>query len=402
MSRKPLLHHGRSFTTVLTTLLLGTMLVSCGGSGKEDSGTTSSHRIASAASLPRAPEGIVARVGPISITQATFSRWFTAEVSTEVPALRTVPVPPDFTACIDHLRQAFEDSGRELSIPSHAVAKSKCATQYQETKARVLNGLITGEWVVGAAEELGLKLGEPIVELKLMEANHKQFPSEAGYRAFLRETGQTNGDVLFKTRVKLLEEAIRTRLKEQVGVFTPGRAAAYYNAHRASFAEPETRDLHIVRVETLAAALKAKSEIASGSSFAKVVASVHVPQPIFSKNGLVQGLKPHAYSQPALNDAIFSAKPGELSDPVQITLGYYVFEITKIHTPRVKPLSAVSAKIKSEVPKILQEQALTAFTGRWRKHWLAQTVCAPGFIVRRCRQYKVTASTPKDDANAFG
>jgi len=399
MSRKTLLRHGRSFATVLTTLILGALLVACGGNGKEGSGTSSQR--ASAASLPRAPEGVVARVGPISITQATFNRWFTAEVSTEQSAFRTVPVPPYYSACIDHLRQVFEDSGRKLPVPSHAEARSRCAKQYQETKARVLNGLITGEWVVGAAEELGLKLSEPIVELKLMEANHKRFSSEAGYRAFLHETGQTPGDARFRTRVELLDEAIRTRLKEKVGAFTPGRVAAYYNAHRASYSEPETRDLHIVRVETLAAARKVRNEIASGSSFADVAASVHVPQPIFSKNGLVQGLKQHAYSQPPLNDAIFAAKPGELSRPIHITLGYYVFELTKIHPPRVKPLSAVSAKIKRDVSKSLQERALAAFISRWREHWSAQTVCAPGFIVRRCRQYKVTASTPKDDASSF-
>jgi hypothetical protein len=400
MSPNTLPHHVRRLTPALTTLLLAMVLVACGGSSKGADGA-SSGQTASAASLPRAPEGIVARVGPVSITQATFDRWFTADISSEQPALRAIPVPPDFTACIDHIRQTIKDSGRNVPIPSRAEAKSSCANQYQESKSRVLDGLITGEWLVGAAEELGLKLSEPIVELTRMEANHKLFSSEAAYRAFLRESGQTKGDLLFRTRVELLEEAIRTRLKEKVGVFTPDRVAAYYRAHRASFAEHETRDLHIVRLETRGAALKAKSEIASGASFAKVAASVHIQQPIFSKNGMVHRLKLHGYSQLPLNNAIFSAKPGQLSQPVHITLGYYVFEVTKIHPPHVKPLSAVSKKIKTEVPKNLQQQALAAFVERWRKHWSAQTVCAPGFIVRRCRQYKVTASTPKDDAYSF-
>jgi foldase protein PrsA len=400
MPRKPPIRHIRGFVVALTTLLLAMMLVACGGGAKDSTGSVSD-QTASASSLPRAPGGVLARVGPISITQATFDRWFAADVSTELPEFRTIPVPPDFTACIDHLLQTLKHSGQKVPVPSRATVKGKCADQYQQSKARVLNELITSEWVVGAAEELRLKLSESIVELKLMEDNHKQFPSEAAAQAFLRESGQTKGDVLFRTRVELLEEAIRARLNEKVGPFTPARIAAYYNAHRADFAEPEARDLHIVRVETLGAALKARSEIASGASFAKVVASVHVPQPIYSKNGLIHGLKPHVYSQPPLNNAIFSAKPGVLSHPVHITLGYYVFEVTKIHPPRSKPLAAVSAKIKSEVPKKLQEHALAAFIARWRKHWSPQTVCAPGFIVRRCKQYELTPSTPKDDAYTF-
>ena len=351
--------------------------------------------------MPRAPEGVVARVGPISINQATYERWFQGEVATEEPSFRVAPIPPDFTACIDHLQQAIKALKKGVPASSKAALKGKCADQYRETQQRVLNRLITNEWIVGAAEELGVKLSNLVAERSLDEYKRTQFPSEAGYRAFLRESHQTEGDLLFQRRILLLSEQIRARLNDKVGAFTPARVATYYRSHRALYAEPETRDLHIAHTETLGEALKARRELASGESFAKVVARLHAPPPIFSKDGFVHALKPHAYSQPPLNNAIFAAKPGKLSRPVHITLGWYIFEVTKVRPPHVRPLSAVAAKIKQEVPASLQKQALGAFVAQWRKHWLAQTVCPAGFVVRRCREYKVTESTPRDDAYAL-
>jgi foldase protein PrsA len=338
-------------------------------------------------------------VGPISITQGTFERWFAADVATEQPAFRVAPIPPDFKACIDHLQRAIEDLKRKL--PKRAELKRKCAEQYNETRQRVLNRLITNEWIVGAAEELGVKLSNLVVERTVDEYRRAHYPSQASWRASLREAHQTEGDLLFQTRIRLLTEALRTHLKEQVGTFTPRRVADYYRAHPGLYSEPETRDLHIVRTESLRDALKVRREIASGKSFAKVVAGVHLQQPIYSKNGFVRGLKQHTYSQRPLNDAIFSAAPGQLSRPVRITLGYYVFEVTKVHPAHLKPLSSVSAKIKTEVPATLQKQALAAFLAKWRKRWSAQTVCPAGFVVRRCREYRVTSATPRDDEAAF-
>lgn len=384
------------FALTLVLTALASILVACGGAGKH-SGQGASRRATSIEGLPRAPEGIVARVGAIAITQATYERWFAANVATEVPAFRVAPIPPDFTACIVHVRHTIEALEKRVPVPSKAALKSKCADQYRESRELVLNRLITNEWIVGAAEELGVKLSNAVAERSLDEEKRTQYPSEAAYRAFLREARETEGDLLFQKRIALLSEAIRARLKARVGAFTPSRIAAYYHAHRELYAEPETRDLHIVRAETLSDALKARRQLASGESFAKVAAALHTAQPIYSENGFVRGLKPHAYTQPPLNDAIFSAKPGELSRPVHITLGYYVFELAKVHPSHERPLSQVRAKIVSEVPASLQKRALGSFIARWRKHWAAQTVCPPGFVVRRCREYKVTSATPPDD-----
>ncbi len=390
---------GRSVLAIAAVALALT-LGACAGKDKGSPKGASQHGV-SVVGLPRAAGGIVARVGPISITQGAYERWFAADVATEQAAFRVAPIPPRFTACVEHVRHAISALEGNAPMPSEAEVQSKCADQYHETRQRVLDRLITNEWIVGAAKELGVKLSNLVVKRSLFEFKRTQFSSEAGYLAFLRETHQTEGDLLFQRRIALLTEAIRARLKSKVGVFTPRRVAAYYRTHRALYTEPETRDLHIAHTKTLREALGARREIASGKSFAEVVAHRHLEEPIYSKDGFVRGLKPHAYSQLPLNNAIFSAEPGTLSRPVHITLGYYVFEVTRVHPSHVKPLSAVAAKIKSEVPASLQQHALAAFIAQWRERWTARTVCAPGFVVRRCRQYKVTASTPRDDEASF-
>jgi len=374
------------------------VLASCGGASHTTSSSASPPAPdpppVSASALPAAPEGVVARVGPYTITQAAYNHAFAAEVDSEPSEKRAVPVPPDFTACISHLKAAATAG----APTSRASLKQECQKQYESLKERALDRLITNEWVIGAAKEIGFKVPEGAVEQNIAEFKRRNFPTEKKLHAYLLSIGQTLGDLIFQTRVEFSAEAIRRAIKRKVGSFPQARIVNYYDAHKSRYVVPENRDLQIVRTDTRAQALGAKREIASGKSFASVVKKLGLKQPIFSKEGLVLGLKSGVYSEPVLNTAIFTAHLNKLSGPVHISLGYYVFQVKRVHARRQKSLAEVEAGIKSKLPEKLQEQALAAYVAAWRARWSARTSCAPGYVVRRCKQYRVTASSPPDDA----
>jgi hypothetical protein len=74
--------------------------------------------------------------------------------------------------------------------------------------------------------------------------------------------------------------------------------------------------------------------------------------------------------------------------PVHISLGFYVFEVTKRIAATQKPLGQVRAMILEQLPNERYDQALLAFLKHWRAIWTARTNCTPQYIVPKCRQYQ--------------
>ncbi|HST33661.1 MAG TPA: peptidyl-prolyl cis-trans isomerase [Solirubrobacteraceae bacterium] len=408
----------RSLAPAAAAILASLTLASCAGGGGHSSSSaaakgssaSSSTRSAtpadagnqqplSADALPSAPGGIVARVGPYAITQAAYEHAFAAEVDAEGPATRVVPVPPDFSACVSHMKAAAATSIEAgAATPTSAGAlKQECQKKYETLRETVLNRLITNVWVIGGGKELGLTVGEGEIQKNIAEFKQRNYPSEEKFQSYLQSSGQTLADLVFQTRVEFFSQKIRDELKRKVGPFPRSRIAAYYASHKHLYVVPETRDLEIARVKTRAQALKLKREIAAGRSFASIVKTLPLRQPIFSKEGLVKGLKSRVYNEPPLNDAIFAARPGDLGGPIHIFLGWYVFRLKAIHPSRLKPLSEVQAELKRTLPEQLQQKAVAAYIKAWRARWTARSSCAPNYVVRRCREFKATPQTRADD-----
>jgi foldase protein PrsA len=324
----------------------------------------------------------VARVGPYSITGATFNRFLGAELRSEPASERLVP--PDFGACVAHLEAESAAIGEHP--PARSQLRNECQTRYQKLLQRVLDDLITNAWRIGGARQLGVPIRAREVKASLDRYRHDNFSSAAQFRRFL--AGRTLADIMLETRAKLASEAIRRAIKERVRPITRAQITSYYELHEFQYLVTAERDLKIARTETEASAAKVKAEIASGKSFASVVRKLRTWQALYSNEGLVLALQPHAYGEPTLNQAIFTATPGVLTGPIGTWYGYFVFEVTKIRFEREKPLTDVQASIRRRLARMVQEQALVGFIKQWRATWVARTDCNPGDVVPDCRQFK--------------
>ena len=328
------------------------------------------------------PRAVIVRVGPYSITGARFNRFVSVERGSEPSAERLVP--PDFSVCVSHLRAEATALGEGPRGSSQL--RRECRTRYRTVAQAVLDRLISYEWLIGGAGEVGAPLGDREVEARLSRVRYDRLSGGAPSRRLLAE--RTPADLVFETRAKLALEAIRRALRDRGRPITPLQIAGYYALHKFDYLLTAERDLEIVRTATEASAAKVKAEIASGKSFATVVRKLSVRQPVDSDEGSVRELQPHAYGEPNLNQAIFTATPGVLVGPVSTWFGYFVFEVTKIRFEREKPLAEVQASIRRRLARPRQDQALTGFIKRWTATWTARTDCSPGYVVPGCRQFK--------------
>ncbi len=385
---------------VLVTLVLS----ACGGKGVDNAKAPSTHQATPSPSTTTAtlsrdvqvsdPGHVVARVGQYEITKGRFERALLALLQAEPASSR--PTPPAFSGCIATLKAAPpEGYVSRPEPPTIAELKRECAKKYQAIRQMALDQLISRYWVIGGAHELGVAVGAR--EVKREVNNFKSHLSAKNYRNFLQNMGRNAEDQAFKDESELDSEAIRRALNARIGTTTPARIAAYYASHKRLYLVPQKRDIEIVREKTEAAALAAKRRLAAGMSVKEVLKGNPLPQPIFSKDGILRGYRWKTFAQPPLNDAIMTAKIGRLEGPVKIGLGYYVFRVTKAHRGRQKPLAEVFTTIQKQLPEELKQKALVAYIAAWRQRWRAKTDCSPGYVVYKCRQMKTPKTTPAED-----
>jgi hypothetical protein len=184
----------------VVALFIGYLLTGCGTSGstREAPSTTSP----SAATPP--PDAVVVKVGVTQITGATYDHWMAIGAATVELPKPTGPIPqpveyapPEFAACIAHLR---------INAPKSMTTgqlRARCKTTYEGIQRRILNFLITGYWLRGAAAEQHISITEAAVR-KRFEEERRDYLSPAAFHRLQDASRQTVSDLMFAVETRML------------------------------------------------------------------------------------------------------------------------------------------------------------------------------------------------------
>jgi len=336
------------------------------------------------------PGNAVVQVGGTPITKSTFEHWMgvaaASSATTASASKPVVPVPPDYTACIEHLK-ATTPTPKGQAAPTTAALKSECETQYKALQQEVLGFLISSSWVLGEASHLGLHVSDKEVTKEFEKIKDQQFPKAAEFEKFLASSGQTVSDLLLRVKLNLLSSKIQAKIAKGKGEPTKAEIEKYYNEHKSTYGTQEARTVQIILTKTEAAAKAAKKEIESGKSFASVAKAVSIDPTTKAKGGVLVGVTKGEEEQ-ALSNAIFAAKPNVLSGPVQTPFGFYIYEVKSITPGNQETLAQAEAAIKQQLTSTQGQAALTTFVKEFKKRWEAKTECRSGFLVQDCKSYK--------------
>jgi foldase protein PrsA len=342
----------------------------------------------------------VVQVNGQSISKATFDHWLNVAASASAAAVpgqtapkAVVPEPPAYTKCITHLKETEPKPAKGQKPKTEAVLKTQCEQQYKALQQTTLGFLISADWVIGQAEEQGVKLSDKEVEKKFNELKKQQFPKEAEFQKFLATTGQTVSDLLLRVKLSLLTTKIQEKVtKEAKKGVNEAAVKKYYEEHLSQYGKPESRDIRIVLTKDEASAVTAKKEIESGKSFASVAKSKSIDPTSKNTGGELKGVI-KGEEQKALSEAVFSAKQGVLGGPVKTPFGYYIYEVKAIHAGSQQSLAAVKETVKSQLAAQKQQAALAKFVKEFEKRWKSRTECRTGYVMQRCKQYKEPKTT---------
>jgi parvulin-like peptidyl-prolyl isomerase len=296
--------------------------------------------------IPSGPEQEpVVRVGSRSISRAAIAHW--AQVLT--PKLASYE-PMSRADCSSVRAASFVrlSPRQQAEKLSSVQIQALCVRQKQgEVKASMLQQLISGLWLVGEAEELGVGVSEGEAQKAMLQEEAQQFKSKAAFTRYLAISGMTEADVRVDVRVTLagerVQQVIERRARQKL---TQAAIARYYHAHERSFSTPETRDIRAIRTWTHTAIAKAIAEVRAGKAIADVAKRVSIDKPSNQNGGLVAGIV-RGQEEAGLDQAIFAAKPHVLIGPLHLRKRYYAFEVVKVSPEQHKPFKEIEDSVSA-------------------------------------------------------
>jgi foldase protein PrsA len=340
------------------------------------------------------PGNSVADVAGNPITTQAFNHWMYVAAKSQASQSPGQPVivpndPPNFNNCIAQARKAIPS----LAKTPTKTLRADCKQLYTSLSSQVLDFLITAYWYQALAAKQGIKVSDAEVQ-KAFDTAKKQNPqvlTQAGLQNFLKSTGQTLDDVLYRFRIN---EVIKKLMAKQNTKVTPAQISSYYNSHQSQFGTPESRNMRVVLAKNQADAEAAKKALQSGQSWADVAKKYSTDPTSKNNGGLLTGITKQQ-ADPALATAAFSAPVNKLLGPVKGQFGYYVFDVNKVTPATHQSLAQATALIKQQLNQQQQQTAQTAITNQAKKEWLSQTTCRPQYAMADCKGYKApkTATT---------
>jgi parvulin-like peptidyl-prolyl isomerase len=338
------------------------------------------------------PTNGVAKIGDTVITKDQFNHWLSAAAhgSAAPGSTVTLPDPPNFTKCVANLAKQPVPKGAKK--PTQAQLKTQCQQQYNALKQQVMQFLVSAEWIQQEAKTEGVKVTNQQVQKQFEDQKKQSFKKDSDYQKFLKQSGMTEADLLFRVKLDVISNGVRSKIIKGKDKVSDAQIASYYNKNKQRFAQPERRDLLVVLAKTKANAEAAKKAIDSGQPWAKVAKKYSIDEASKAQGGKLPGVA-KGQQEKAFDDAIFSAKQKATTGPVKTQFGYYVFQVTNDTPASQQTLAQTKETIRNLLKSQNQQKALNNFVAKFRKDYKSKTKCAKAYVIPDC------ANAPKQKTN---
>jgi parvulin-like peptidyl-prolyl isomerase len=334
------------------------------------------------------PSDSVAKVGDAKITKTQYNHWLLASVKQQAqstgvkPTDVVVPDPPDFTKCVAAKQKQPVPKG--VPKPDAKALKAQCKQEYDGASQQTLQFLISSQWLTQETAKRKIVASDKEVQTTFQQQKKQSFPKEADYQKFLRTSGQSESDLLYRVKLSVLTNKLQQNIVKSKGEVTDAQVKEYYDKNKQRFAQPQTRDLEVVLAGKKAKADAALKEIKSGTKWAKVAKKYSTDTASKSQGGKLPGVT-KGQQEKTFDAAIFSAPKGKVLGPIKTQFGFYVFRVRKITPAKQQQLEAVKSTIKNLLQSQQQQKALNDFVKDFQKRYKDMTTCGKDYIVPQCK-----------------
>jgi len=339
--------------------------------------------VAVAAGCGGVPGNAVAEVDGSSIERETFDHWLAVAAKSSQPGA-TVPDAPEYTNCVAQKRKTTPKPGKGQPKVTDEQLKEQCKQEYEALRDQVLQLLVSFKWIEGEAKEMGVEVTDAEVKKSFDEQKKQSFPKDADYKKFLKDSGQSEDDIMQRVKLDLLSNKIRDEVIKGKDKVSDAQIKDFYDKNKERFAQPERRDLRIVLTRNKARAEQAKAALESGESWKSVANEYSIDEASKAQGGKLPAQAEGTLEQ-ALDKAVFAADKGEISGPVKTQFGNYVFVVEKVTPASQQTQQQATETIRQTLQSQNQQKALDEFVKEFRKKWKEKTECRDGFETQDCK-----------------
>lgn len=260
--------------------------------------------------------------------------------------------------------------------------------QFTEIKEAAINDLLDQAWLTGEASELGVAATEREVQNEFQTIRKDQFPDDAAFEKFLKDSSFSEEEVIDRVRLQVLSRKIEEQINGSVSEVPEEELEQFYEDSKENFTTPESRDIRLIVTDNQAEADRIEAELEKSDEvkdFARLARK-------FSNNGSSnQGGKTvateGAFPDPAGSE-VMSAEEGAVLGPIEAGGDFYFFRVEKVNPEETQGFEEVRQQIQQQLLPTLQQQAFADFVSDYNSKWTSRTVCAEDFTVARCSNFK--------------
>ncbi|MQA74255.1 MAG: hypothetical protein GEU88_07955 [Solirubrobacterales bacterium] len=290
---------------------------------------------------------------------------------------------PDGTISQEDFDRALEQTAARQGLRKVPAADDP---QYQALADAAQSDLLLARWVAGEAEERGIAVSDREIDQELDNVKRTQFGSEKEFQKFLDQSGFTPDDVDERIELQLISDRIQKEVLPAEPAVSDDEIVAAYDANKAQFEQPETRDVRVVLTKTEDEANEALADLGdspAGKDWDAVAKKYSIDDATRTSGGLRQGVVA-GQSEPALDEQIFGATEGQLVGPFKTDAGYYVIDVEKVNPGSTTSLEDAREQISQGLVAQRQQQIAQEFQEEFQAKWVARTFCADGYRIDQC------------------
>jgi len=258
--------------------------------------------------------------------------------------------------------------------------------QYATLRDATMSNLITERWVAGEASERGITASDTDIQNYIKQ----NIGGPSAFQKAAQQAGFSPSEAKDQIRLIVLGQDLQ---KAVVGSTPPEVSQedvqSFYDANKAQFTQPETRDVHEVLNQDKSQVEKARAALEkddSDATWKTVAARYSTDKATKSTGGLRKGVA-QGQSEPELDKQIFAAPTGELVGPFKGQQGWYLIEVAKVTPESVTPLSKLESQIKQQLQQGKQQEQVSQVQQSITAKWTSRTFCADGFVVQQCENF---------------
>ena len=284
------------------------------------------------------------------------------------------PVPADAIAQVGStpITKASFDSLWSVACANYKLQGQPCpkvgTPTYSSLRASALNFLVQQEELTQTAQKLGVTVTQKDLDQQVEKIKKTYYQgNDKKFEAALKKQGLSlSAFEQYELRPNLLGSKTKAKVTSNVKV-SDAAALKYYNANKASFSTPETREVQHILVNSKSLAQKIEQQVKSGANFAKLARKYSKDTGSAAQGGklcVLHGTTPSGGCNPTVkpfDKAAFSLKTND----VTLVHSVYGWHVLQPVSP-IKPAHTQTfAQVKSAIQANLASQQTTTAWDAW-------------------------------------